>query len=324
MREDRLVQRQLIVPAWFAVEVELKDGDFWVEVEEVGEIADGQELPEWLLPGDFLAGFYAARRRRRETSRQLAHIDFCQATDAKKLENFVRNFGPVLSRRGERGPNPGTRTYVQNVEVLRTQQVLFAAVQALTSLLNDLNETARLLATTKRGNTGTEKRLRRYVGGLERERLAKLQPAFETLAESVRAAVLECQRRGLEDEFECVLADVERLAVPPAEVDKLAICHQVVCDIFNLFPPGLYYGNGLVQECPTSDDRGIRPLLYFMLREAYVMRHRIRLCKRVDCGCFFMPDRGNEQYCSDECLRLVAQRNANDRRRLLRETSKQR
>ena len=144
--------------------------------------------------------------------------------------------------------------------------------------------------------------------------LAKIRTAPDLLQDSITAATRESSKVHLNDEFQGLIRGLQKLSASDDKVDNLSTSHQLLCQIFNLFTPKLYYAEGVVQECPDSAGTGIRPLLYFLLREVYLMKHRIKPCKRPDCGQFFIPDRGNAEFCSDECSNLVRQRRLSGRK----------
>ncbi len=96
MKEEQGVTRRIIVPAWLVLSLQREGDDFRVEVEHIEVDANADDLPDWIRPDDFLAGFYDAKGRTRQTSRKLPHLRFSQAIDISQLEGFVREFGPVL------------------------------------------------------------------------------------------------------------------------------------------------------------------------------------------------------------------------------------
>lgn len=256
--------------------------------------------------------FYAAGRRTRETSRDLAHVRFCGATEYEDLLGFVMEFGPVLATPNGRGRDPDTSVFMQNVSVLRAQQALFASIWALVSLVNQLDSVSEWMAEAKgelRPHDFTSRSTRE-----DRRNLAALVPAVDLIRNKLVAAIEESSKHDLEDEFVTIRAELERFATGRDELDNLSTSHDLLCTIFNVFPPKLYHGHGIVQECPGSDNSGTRPQLFFLLRKLYLMKAVSRLCKREDCGEFFIG-RGNAFFCSVECGNVYRQRRSSAKNR---------
>ena len=317
MSREKVVPRKIIVPAWFVWSIQHRGDEFWVEVDNIDLEPLPKQTPSWLPPEDFLEDFYASSRRTRETSRDLPHIRFSEARTRDELVEFVMEFGPVLGQFQEEVPATGKRLFIQNVSVLAAQQALFAALQRLVWLLNELDHISRLTAVGK-FPIRNRADIRTALVKEERKMLAEISLKRQEVVNAMQFAVNESERAGISDSLKTVVTNLQDLNPDADEVDNLSTSHRTLCQVFNLFPPRLYYSRGVVQECPASQENGIRPVLYFLLREVYAMKHRIKLCKRHDCGIFFIPDRGNGEYCSIECGTKVRQRLSNERKRLVR------
>ncbi len=182
------------------------------------------------------------------------------------------------------------------------------------SFVNELEHVSRRIAKSDSKSKNIKPSHRSGLTMSDRQVLRQIADAIQLLKDTIACAVQESSNQGLEDELEAITSILPEFRTARDEVDNLSTSHRLLCAIFNGFTPKLHYSKGMVQECPESSQTGIRPLLYFMLREVYLMKHRIRLCKREDCGHFFIPSRLNTEFCSVECGSLVRQRRFSARR----------
>lgn len=85
--------------------------------------------------------------------------------------------------------------------------------------------------------------------------------------------------------------------------------HCVVCSLVNAFIPEVHYA-GVVYEASARNSSlfGVRPVLYYILRQEYLRRGGTRLCANVRCNKFFSVERGGQTFCTEECSRRQRQR----------------
>jgi hypothetical protein len=308
MAKEKVVRRKIVAPAWDDISVTRRGSDLWVEAAGGGF----EPLSSWMAAhfdvSDFLAEFENTPRRTRATSQRLPHVRFMNSTGEADLIQFVREYGPVLAGRVKAKQGPGFTRFVQNIAVLRAQQQMFAATASLVSIVNDLNGFSRSIAMDATEPDYERPPVKPRISPTYGIRLAKIGPALERMQSTVKAAVRESRRTQQEDEFQPAIQGLQKLAPSFDDVANLSTAHQLLCRIFNLFVPKLYYADGVVQECPENAETGIRPQLYYLLREVYLATHRIKRCRRDDCEKFFIPDRSNAEYCSGNCANLVRQR----------------
>jgi hypothetical protein len=298
----------VIVPVWadeFSVQFG-PDGDYLITTEDgVFPTLAAEENSLGLL--DFMKSYYEAPRRTRETSRGLPYLRFTNATDEEKLLQFLKEFGPVHAQ--TRSGGLGLVTAVQSRSVLRAEQEVFAAARELVSVVNDLADFSREWA--ERDLCARPPRIERS----EQSLISKIAPILKRLHGAMSDAIETSDSYKLpNEEWKELVGKAFWDSVQTCDVDNLSKAHRVLCEIFNAFPPKLFFAGGDVIEAPELALTGIRPLLYFMLREIYLLKVRIRRCQREDCGHFFIPDRINGDYCSVRCGDLVRQRNLNERR----------
>jgi hypothetical protein len=86
--------------------------------------------------------------------------------------------------------------------------------------------------------------------------------------------------------------------------------HRVLCTLVNTFIPEVQHAGVGAYEAPAWDSRlfGMRPVLYYILRQDYLRRGGIRLCANVLCNKFFSAERGGQRFCTDDCSRKQRQR----------------
>ena len=308
MREDRIIPRRITVPAWEVSSIDVREDHLRVRVED----SFFPPMSDWdakaLGQQDFLSEFYSSPHRTRASSRSLPHVRFASIKNEAELIAFVNDFGPLLARR-ERIPQwPGHYWFFQNLEVLKVQQKVFAATSFLVSLVNGLNELSLTWAKDTSEPKYLDRRTSLRVNREDRLLLAELKPALDQLQAQFKAAVECSSGQHPTDEFALVLGRVGGMTAGDSEFANLSTSHRLLCEIFNLFLPKLYYTQGVVMECPDSAATGIRPLLYFLLRQVYLAKHILRLCKRDDCGQFFVAKSDKSRFCCDSCSSLFRQR----------------
>jgi hypothetical protein len=262
---------------------------------------------------DFLADFYAAPRRTRQSSRQLPHVRFGNASDDEALIEFVCDFGPVLGSIESLRSIAMRTSVVQNLGLLRAEQRMFAIALNLICIVNEfvfVEAAANALQEKQEPNSSQAARR------LKKDDLSKLRQ-LAALNSELEAAVARANAIGAELHVPTLKWHCRRS--PAQDEDPLAILsnsYEYLCALFNQFPTRLVPSRGTVLESPQVSSSGIKPLLYFLIRELYLQRYKLQMCKRQDCSAFFIPDRSNAEYCSLRCSNLQQQRKSYARRRV--------
>lgn len=85
--------------------------------------------------------------------------------------------------------------------------------------------------------------------------------------------------------------------------------HQAICHILNSFRSGTQYVSGKVFEGPrTFMPFGIRPVLFFVLKQEYLRQGGLSRCTNPNCNAWFVVERHGQGYCSPDCSRRHRQR----------------
>jgi hypothetical protein len=86
--------------------------------------------------------------------------------------------------------------------------------------------------------------------------------------------------------------------------------HYSICELVNAFSSLVYPWGKTPIEAPHWDlTCGIRPVLYYILRREYLLKARsIGICRNTDCRQLFEIERFGQEFCSEECSRLLRQR----------------
>jgi hypothetical protein len=77
--------------------------------------------------------------------------------------------------------------------------------------------------------------------------------------------------------------------------------NMFLCEVLNCFPHKLVFGGLYVDELPSPDYTGVRPLLYYMLRMDYLQGRKYRMCARPTCSKWFIHDRSDHIYHDHAC-----------------------
>ena len=307
--KQRIRPRKVVVPGWaedFVVSCDLAD-TYLVETED-GIFPAMSEEQNSIGLVDFLASYYRAPRRTRANSRALAHVRFLGAEDDSTLISFISDFGPVHARVERQGRKV---VAYQNRRVLQAEQKVFGATNTVITALKPLAEFCRAWF-----DDNADPFAERPVSTAKRALIAEVTKEHARLVAALREALKSSEQDGVGNaEWKEVLSSQATRILPPDDVDNLSRAHDTLCSIFNVFAPRLYFAGGDVIEAPSNALSGIRPLLYFMLREVYLHDTCIRRCQRGDCGAFFIPDRADVQYCSTACGDVVRQRRSNSKKR---------
>jgi len=313
---DRTRKRKLVLPKWAGeILCERRGEELWLVCEECGF----PPLPDhfnWCEFEDALGDFYAMPRRTRESSRKLPHVRFASASDEAGLIEYVKEHGPVLARVVHVDPLGGPVQLVQALSVLKAEQKVFSIARELISQVNELNTFLEsTVVEYSKGVSPLGRKASVRPNKREAEAIAEIPGLLEDIRLASTAAVHAAEAEGIQNDCWRSLLKLIAARRSNDSIDYLSSAHRCLCHIFNLFPPILVFNGEKAVECPTFHRTGIRPMLYFLLREVYRYKHVIRLCSRDDCGQFFIPGRDNAEYCSDRCTNMVGQRNLLKRNR---------
>jgi hypothetical protein len=85
--------------------------------------------------------------------------------------------------------------------------------------------------------------------------------------------------------------------------------HHAICSLLNAFPPEVQYSGAAYEGAAWAHKTlGVRPPLYYILRQEYLRRGGVLLCANVLCNRFFTVERGGQTFCTEECSRKQRQR----------------
>lgn len=347
-------RRQFAVPHW-AERIEVEERGEYLVVS--GSALAFKPIPGDNLDdceADFLDGFDVARRLSRAQRKVVPHLEFASAHTQSEQIQFVRRFGPVLATRAEYPPDrsdvdaPDLLVY-QDLKVLELEQKLFASLLDLICRLAKLDGLSRslgqLLAAFDQRYTPVHLPNELGIDPVQLGDLDKFIMGRQPRPYSVRQH-LDCIRHNLRSIHTLMSAYPEHLSFemgagfedvprpfdwhPNVSFDfvpredaciptVLGRAHMLLCDVLNQFPLDLYFQNGVVQQLPSSGPLGIRPLLYFMLREEYLERREIRMCANPNCGRYLVADDPRTTYCHHSCANNDRQRRSRARAKEARE-----
>jgi hypothetical protein len=274
--------------------------------------------PESFGASDFLRDYRHAIRRhgpQKREGKNSPHVRFANAERDEDLINFVSRFGPVVvsSLRIEEREAfvgtfeiPGSDTLLvtrQNLAELRREHRAYRAA-------------LRIVAQLQLGKRCDVTKLQEYLPEIiesvdkwpqqwEREKhLRAAEPLWKFGHQNVcrlelwrRAAC----RKSSGDPFR------EAVAVP---ADPIRAAHLIICELVNAFNPVVYPWGTTPVEAPQLDlNCGIRPLLYYALRQEYLVKGRgLSICENIDCQEVFQIERCGQKFCGERCSRLQRQR----------------
>ena len=263
-------------------------------------------MPEYLSDSrsrDLLKQYKIARKNRsigkQRTGKDLPHIRFANADSDDELIEFMRSFGPVVSKSWEILPYrpkliPGSNditpllmTVRQDLAELRSEQRIYKAALNLVVELGkkdlefDIESVAERICEISEG-------FQDWPRQWSRERKARgKNPLWRVPTDSIRRV--------------SGLANSERDAFLPAQVDA----RIVICELVNVFPL-LAFPN--LSEMHSYIRFGIRPILYNILRSEFLHSREVEICANTRCRDFFEVERAKQRYCNDVCSRQHRQR----------------
>ena len=283
------------------------DGESSFLVKRVGkELEITAAMPHYLSsnhPCDLLRQYQIARKNRsagkQRTGKDSPHIRFANADADDELIDFVRSFGPVVSKSwklmpfqpppgpGSTGDTPVLMRARQDLQELRSEQRIYKAALGLVNELTkektefDIDSAKERMGEIARG-------IRDWPRQWNREKKARgNNPLWRVRTDSIRriAALANSGR----DRF-----------LPPQLDARIALCELV-----NVFPL-LAFPNP--SEMHSYIRFGIRPLLYSILRREFLQPRDLGVCANTQCRDFFEVERAGQRYCDEKCSRSQRQR----------------
>ena len=253
-------------------------------------------------PCDLILQYEIARKNqsigKQRTGKGSPHIRFANATSDDDLIDFVRSFGPVVSKSWKMlpfQPPPGPSTSDppflmrahQDLQELRIEQQIYKAALGLVAELTrdepeyDIDAAKQRMAEIARG-------IRDWPRQWIREKKARGDnPLWRIRADSIRRIE--------------ALSRLRRNSLLPPELDA----RIVICELVNVFP-SLAFPNPA--EMHAYIQFGIRPILYSVLRREFLQPRDFSVCANTHCRAFFEVERAGQQYCNDLCSRHQRQR----------------
>jgi hypothetical protein len=238
---------------------------------------------------------------KQRTGKDSPHIRFANADSDDELINFVRSFGPVVSKScvmlpfdpphgnwsaGDPHPQVLMRAR-QDLHELRIEQQIYKAALGLVVELArkapeyDIDSAKERMADIARGVPD-------WLRQWNREKKERGEnPLWRVREDSIRR-VAALAKSGPD------------LLLPP-QVDA----RIVLCELVNVFP-SLAFPNPA--EMHSYIRFGIRPLLYSVLTREFLQPRDVGCCANSQCRDFFEIERAGQRYCNDQCSRKQRQR----------------
>jgi hypothetical protein len=96
----------------------------------------------------------------------------------------------------------------------------------------------------------------------------------------------------------------------PVKTSEYYAGHQLVCALINTFSAEVEFTVDHAVEMPPRDSivLGIRPMLFFLLKQVYVGKGGLRICANDRCGRIFISERQGQRYHDSLCSRKYRQR----------------
>ncbi|MGB9408725.1 MAG: hypothetical protein WCA89_14395 [Terracidiphilus sp.] len=286
------------------------NGESSLHVNRVGEELEIKAaMPEYLSESrscDLVQQYENARKDRsvgkQRTGKDSPHIRFANADSDDELIDFVRSFGPVVSKSwkmlplatpfGPRRSADESAVQVlmrvrQNLQELRSEQRIYkAALGLLVELAKkpaefDVDRAKQQMAEIARD-------IQDWPRQWNREKMERGEkPLWRVRGDSIRR-VAALAKSGPD------------LLLPP-QVDA----RIVLCELVNVFP-SLAFPNHT--EMHSYIRFGIRPLLYSLLRREFLHPRDVAICANTQCRDFFEVERAGQRYCNDQCSLSQRQR----------------
>ena len=225
---------------------------------------------------------------------------------------FVKEFGPVVARSvRECRPNTEERRISvaeQDMNELRREQKVYRSAVTLLAELAQENSPEPILRDCILSITDN---VAEWPGQYKREQAMRSNDNTPVGWEFDEQALGRLERIGVITRCERPTHGVEALFNPmlsPLSYPAIA-GHYVLCELVNAFKPSVHYWGDAPIEGPTLDlTFGIRPVLYFILRQAYLQHSVIGICANTQCRKVFEIERAGSRFCDDVCSRHQRQR----------------
>jgi hypothetical protein len=250
---------------------------------------------------------------KKHSGKDSPHVRFANADSDEKLLVFVKQFGPVVVCDFEEGGPPSSTSYPtllasQDLQELRKERIAIDAAIRLISVLASSEGSDKSLALEcilaiadavrdwpRQRDRERELRSKNWNGkpdwSFDRENLDRVE-------ECVRAAQWK-PRRG----------KLDAASIFGNAGDHILQGHRILCELVNAFKPRMYRWANRTLEGPDYDLRyGVRPLLYFLLRRAYLEKDSVGICANERCRELFEIEKAGQRFCDPECSRLQRQR----------------
>jgi len=238
---------------------------------------------------------------KQKTGKDSPHIRFANAECDDDLIEFVRSFGPVVSKTWEMLPFPplhgpwipgdpvpqNLMRVRQDLEELRREQRIYKAALGLVNELArkenefDFDYAKNMICEIARG-------VRDWPRQWNREKRAQdRNPLWRVRTDSIRKIT--------------ALANSGRDLLLPPQLDA----RIVICELVNVFP-SLAFPNPT--EMHSYIRFGIRPLLYSILKREFLQPRDVGVCANTHCRAFFEVERASQRFCDEVCSRQHRQR----------------
>jgi hypothetical protein len=236
------------------------------------------------------------------------HIQFANSVTDAQLVAFVRTFGPVAANSIEEVVSDSwTITCHQSLEILRRERKIYAAALGLLTELekeksaNDLETIQRCIDQICDGCDCWPREWQSE--GEWRSSHGQHAPSWR-----FDARELEKLHRWRWSANKC--PNPKGFPEGLSHSGAIYCGHSVLCALVNTFIPEVQYAGVAAYEAPAWDSRlfGMRPVLYYILRQDYLRRGGISLCANVLCNKFFSVERSGQRFCTDDCSRKQRQR----------------
>jgi len=250
------------------------------------------------------------------------HIAFANATDAE-LILFIEQYGPFVASAVAEAEPPTSNDIPVEVKEGMDWRVSVCAIQELSVLKRERQIYAavlRLLVELNRKETDCDLNLiRKEISAIadgisfwpeqcEKERRwNKLNRAGRIMWD------FDCDKRDYVQNMNRVIVaakDRDQAAHIPFFGDVRGIAHLVLCELINSFRTEVQlWGERRVEVVPLASlVFGIRPVLYLILKRAYLGRGGVELCANDRCGRLFEVQRAGQRYCNPDCSQKSRQR----------------
>ncbi|MGZ4829201.1 MAG: hypothetical protein ACXV78_06110 [Candidatus Angelobacter sp.] len=259
----------------------------------------------------FLRYIRATQSKTKGEANRSPHIQFANANSDKELIAFVREFGPVVaSHLEEHGPlsdvdseedQRETRIAVQDLSILRREQTLYKSALCLLSELYRGEKRARLRVIHNCA-IAIVQGVSEWPRDWEMENQLRSKARQGTPAwhfDDNKSSTLAAWKFWIESEPQ-----------PLAGPGPFQAAHHMLCDLINAFPTEVeFIVDRPIETLPFDSIRyGLRPALYLILKYEYLKRGGIDICRNDSCYRFFVSERLNQQFCSEDCSRRYRQR----------------